>query len=481
MSKSISRRNFIKQGARGAAAVAAASAMPVKAQPVPLEPGPFNKWPGRYVLNFNKGVCFIPPTIVESVAMEMMDDGIKLLTGQSDLGLAWRSIFPTMTSNTKVAVKINMLGDQTWTSMELVKGMFEGMLLMPLDGGGTFSGSQFYIYDARNGRDEVSRGFDQTNFTGAHITHPCPYSTHGDGVWNKQYANDLNTCDYLVNFPVLKGHGSDHERFTIGFKNHWGTYPPLHVGGFAESSSPAFLRDVNCLGPVFNKTVLTVISAILAMVEGHGPSGAPDRFGTYVKSVDPTANNLAPCTMVMSTDPVTAEFQAIRIAKIQDGAVPANVDASIMPNYLKASGGDRSSALSTVRNIGQINPSNMDKGEIINGVITATPSPVKNNNLELKKQGGSLRIMGVNPNPFKGSCTIRFTCDPKIADRAGSLKIFNTGGKMVKSFVHTVRAGANSMVWDGKDSIGQSVPSGSYVLKLEVGGIVATEKIVMAR
>ncbi|MEW6041057.1 MAG: DUF362 domain-containing protein, partial [Elusimicrobiota bacterium] len=448
-------------------------------QSIPLNPGPFNKWPGRYILNFNKNSCPFG-TVNESVVMDMSDETIRLLTGQNDLGLAWRSLFPVLKSDTKIAVKINILGDGTWTCMELVKGIFEGLKLMPLDGGGTFQGSQLTIYDGNNGQDIIAKGYDQTNFPGANFCHPCPLANNGDGVWGREYSVALRECNYLINVPVLKGHGSEHEYFTIGFKNHYGTYHPEHVGGNSGSSSKAYLRDINCLGPVFQKTALTVISAIQARREEQGPSGGPDTFPVYVSATDPTAGTTDPSTIIMSTDPVTAEFQAIRIAKIQGGTPPNDVTTAIMPNYLKASGGDTSGTLETVYNIGRINPLEMDKGEIINGTITAQPQPVGIKSItSFKERSLGPVIKDIRPNPFRNKCEIHFNPLPLMKGKTASLRIFSSDGRMVRSFISIINGERGIITWDGKDSSGNPLAPGIYILRLESAGISSKRGVIL--
>jgi hypothetical protein len=71
----------------------------------------------------------------------------------------------------------------------------------------------------------------------------------------------------------------------------------------------------------------------------------------------------------MSTDPVSAEYQAIKMMRTQAGLTTA---VSNMPAYLQAAGGVAGS-LSTVYDIGEIDPAKMIYCEIVNGTITFTP------------------------------------------------------------------------------------------------------------
>jgi len=69
------------------------------------------------------------------------------------------------------------------------------------------------------------------------------------------------------------------------------------------------------------------------------------------------------------------------------------------------------------------------------------------------------------PNPFNPSTTISFSLSE--AGRA-SLSIYNLKGQLIRSLVDGhLSAGANTLVWDGRDAMGRSVASGVYLYRLE--------------
>lgn len=79
------------------------------------------------------------------------------------------------------------------------------------------------------------------------------------------------------------------------------------------------------------------------------------------------------------------------------------------------------------------------------------------------------------PNPFNPSTTIRFSI-PQAG--AVQLAIYNITGQEVRRLVSgAMNAGRHTVIWDGKDNSGQSVPSGIYLYRLRVNDFVQTRKM----
>ncbi|KAA3605347.1 MAG: T9SS C-terminal target domain-containing protein [Calditrichaeota bacterium] len=82
------------------------------------------------------------------------------------------------------------------------------------------------------------------------------------------------------------------------------------------------------------------------------------------------------------------------------------------------------------------------------------------------------------PNPFNPSTTINY--EFRIANyESGKLAIFNVSGEKVKEFELTDEKG--SVVWDGTDSFGKSVSSGTYFYKLTSGAFTKTNKMILLK
>ncbi len=83
------------------------------------------------------------------------------------------------------------------------------------------------------------------------------------------------------------------------------------------------------------------------------------------------------------------------------------------------------------------------------------------------------------PNPFNPSTTIRYQL-PKAAHVV--LKIYNLSGQEVRTLVNAQQpAGANAVVWDGRDESGKEVSSGIYIYRLHAGEFAQSRKLSFVR
>jgi hypothetical protein len=83
------------------------------------------------------------------------------------------------------------------------------------------------------------------------------------------------------------------------------------------------------------------------------------------------------------------------------------------------------------------------------------------------------------PNPFNPSTVIRFALPrPGFA----SLKIYNIVGQEVANLVTgSLPAGAFRTTWDGKNMNGETVSSGVYLYRLQVGDYVEARKMLLLK
>ncbi len=83
------------------------------------------------------------------------------------------------------------------------------------------------------------------------------------------------------------------------------------------------------------------------------------------------------------------------------------------------------------------------------------------------------------PNPFNPSTQVSFAL-PTAAKV--NLSIYNVLGQHVKTLVDTdMRAGYQTVTWDGTDNTGHTVASGVYFYKLNAGDFTATKKMMMLK
>ena len=83
------------------------------------------------------------------------------------------------------------------------------------------------------------------------------------------------------------------------------------------------------------------------------------------------------------------------------------------------------------------------------------------------------------PNPFNPSTNIDF----KIAkDNYVRLVIYNTLGQEVKTLINgELKSGSYSATWNGKDDLGNEVPAGIYLYRLESGTFNETKKMILMK
>ncbi len=83
------------------------------------------------------------------------------------------------------------------------------------------------------------------------------------------------------------------------------------------------------------------------------------------------------------------------------------------------------------------------------------------------------------PNPFNSSVLIKL--DLPIPDFV-SVDIYNILGRKVKNLIfQRLTADSYDIRWDGTDKNGANIGSGIYLLKIKVGGITRTERMVLIR
>jgi len=87
------------------------------------------------------------------------------------------------------------------------------------------------------------------------------------------------------------------------------------------------------------------------------------------------------------------------------------------------------------------------------------------------REFGDLRVY---PNPFNGVLHVRY-----VVGDVGKVGIYDVLGRLVRDW--RVGFGEGELEWDGRDRFGRFVSSGVYFVRLEVGDISRTKKVVFVR
>jgi hypothetical protein len=87
--------------------------------------------------------------------------------------------------------------------------------------------------------------------------------------------------------------------------------------------------------------------------------------------------------------------------------------------------------------------------------------------------------LAVYPNPFNPQTTITFSLH---REQHAEVAVYDLTGRLLGVIVdRRYDAGSHSVVWDGKDTAGRAVPSGTYVIRLETESAVEARKVMLLR
>ncbi len=104
---------------------------------------------------------------------------------------------------------------------------------------------------------------------------------------------------------------------------------------------------------------------------------------------------------------------------------------------------------------------------------------------EIKHNDKKGFMFSVYPNPFTNYCVIKFqfATHPQfeIISKLASIKIFDSRGRLVKSFNHLINCSFDQVVWSGEGDSGRLLPVGVYFVRLETENFKKVEKIIILR
>jgi hypothetical protein len=482
----VTRRAFLQSSAATAAVTLASGTLinTVAKTQADMTPGPGNKWPGRVAINFNKNVTSVDstgnPTVDTAIVAKMVDDTIMLLTGESTVGAAWKAVFPSTLSATStivLKVPVAFATKRMAPHWSVSKAIVDGLTQMDF-GGTKYPAGNITLFDMEGSDKLSSYGYTAESIPGITIIFYKPSdarasgSTDGavsaDGTKKYDYAKPLQS-DFLINIFRPGGHFTSFEGFTLAFKNHFGTYKPNH-----ESKCLQYLRDINCSGVVYKKTVLCVCAGLFGAKEASADPGSIDiNYSTYVKKMDSVATVINPSTIFMSTDPVTSEMQAIKLMRLNNGKA---YDVASLPSYLKSSGGVAGGLSDKVYNIGVIDEEKMDIMKIINGEKVAVGIGNKNHST-----AGNHTDIKVKTLKNHASTFIEYSIPHSSIGSEASIEVFNLKGNKVFSTKQPINGIVNNYSWDEKNSNGQRVPNGKYIVSLHVNTVKLSQQITLIR
>jgi hypothetical protein len=88
-------------------------------------------------------------------------------------------------------------------------------------------------------------------------------------------------------------------------------------------------------------------------------------------------------------------------------------------------------------------------------------------------------LMGNYPNPFSPNTVISYNLSKEMRT---TLNVYNIKGQLVKTLVNSdMASGAHSVIWDGTNNLGQSVPTGIYFCNLITPEYRSIHKMILTK
>ncbi len=215
-------------------------------------------------------------------ANRLLSVAIKALTDKSTEEEAWKSIFPSLTKDDVVGIKINTLF-QLSTHSQVVDAIVQNLVAIGIPENNIIIWDKSDS-DLRSSGYQINRGDTGVRCFGTNADYdPTAYMIGGQ---SKRLSEILTqTCDHLINVPVLKDHGIS--GVTLSLKNHYGTVN--NPGSLHGNTCDPYIAELNDTEPVKEKTRLIVLDASVGVYNG-GPGAAPQfRYNSLVLGQDPVA------------------------------------------------------------------------------------------------------------------------------------------------------------------------------------------------
>jgi hypothetical protein len=430
-----SRRGFIQKSAAGAAGL---MALPLAGK----APGETETSEGKSrVVVVRHDDAVKGSKFNQDVISVMMNAGITRLTDTTDVGEAWKSIFPGITASSIIAIKINCLFT-VHTHKEVTNGVIGGLKSMTVDGN-PFPENNIIVWDRSDG-DLRARGYT-INKSGTGVR--C-FSTPdwGGVVYPIDEGEDLqlsniitDTCDYLINLSVLKNHDTG---VTLSMKNHYGSISNLvHNYPLAK-----VLPSLNSLAPIREKQKICICDAIQCVASG-GPGGSATG---------------APKSLIFSRDTVAHDYTGAKMLEA-NGCQTASITGMARHVY---------NASRPPYSLGTCDPALIERIDINN---PAVPSAGLDDRGPADDVPDGFALRQNYPNPFNGGTFIHYGLSEETGVR---VRVMNAGGRAVR-LIFEGRQGPGwfQKEWDGRREDGSKAPSGVYLCVLEAGKIRRTIKM----
>ncbi|MFO7650285.1 MAG: DUF362 domain-containing protein [bacterium] len=438
--KDISRRDFLKYLGIGAAGLVAGPKLALAQRGSRLLPATDSS---RVVECVNDNATN-GSTINEPVVQSMMDESIKALTDIADVGEAWKSIFPGITGDSVIGIKVNCINRYLATHPQFVSTIVSGLARMQFSKG-PFKRNNIIVWDRTDseltssgytiytGTDPDTTRYVGTNHSGFGYDTGITFNVNGSSQNPSKILSQM--CDYIIDAAVLKTHSQG--VITLSMKCHYGSVH--NPGGLQHSAGcspaiPSLNQQIRDLVTPNNIQKLFIIDGLFGLYSG-GPGGSP---------------NFNPKLLIMSRDIVACDFRGQQVINIERQARSlsqlnaAQITVAAQPPY---SLGTTDIELVRLVNVGVNEPGRREAG------------------------GTGL---DVRPQPLRGRGTVSFALP-----RDGHVRVdlFDESGRVAaRVFDGALRRGSHRLQFGN-----HGLRAGNYVLRLEGAGQKVQRAVTVVR
>lgn len=298
-----------------------------KPSPHPGMPGPF---PGQVVsVRSSKCIDEVKDEVNSAVVREMMDRGMRQLTGESSALRAWqRFISPTDT----VGIKVNCVGRPKVVSSpeviaEIVRNLTElGVKPEQICIYDRFAERLYEMnYDAHLPKGVQIHGAEETRGS-IRLYDPATYvevDFFGEDDTRSEMVAMISKFTKIINVPNMKDHGA--AGVTGCLKNiAYGSFSNMDRSHrFRQTHTYSFVGRLAAVEPVRSRTVLQIMDGLRGVWHG-GPMAVNPRFVFYPKQMmfgtDPVAIDR------LMLDVIEAKRKAEGVVSLWDRTVPEGKD-----------------------------------------------------------------------------------------------------------------------------------------------------------
>jgi len=274
----LNRRDFLKTASLAAAAASSQALFgPVSiiAHKAQAQPGQTDQV--KVIVSRDEGASQGSIIVTDYVQL-IMDEGIRQLTGIFDIGTAYKSLFPGISSDSVIGIKVNCINPYLPTHPQVVDAMINSLLLMEIDGT-PFPANNIIIWDRLNSElagvgYTLNTGTDGVRCFGTNeVDYNSLVELNCNGTIQHPSRILTDYIDYNIDFAVMKNAGGC--GLTMTLKNYYGGI-----------DAPGNLHDGNCDPgiPSVNAAIrdeldvvdsLFIVDAIFGTTFG-GPTGPPN-------------------------------------------------------------------------------------------------------------------------------------------------------------------------------------------------------------